>query len=337
MDNSNTWLAAYLYYSEPWEGLLSNAVKPFVEDTFKNDLAEQFFFIRYWEKGPHIRLRFKGSEQQLAALKPKLTAHFEQYYKDFPSDRDDNEYIRNLPEEHKWFPNNSTQFIPYEPEVDRYGGARSILIAEEQFEASSKAILDVISESDEWGYDRALGVAIQMHLGFAYALGMELAETSAFFGQVFENWLPRAYYSYEQGVTPEEMEKRKVATLEAFRENFDNQKEVLLPYFETVWQAFIDGEEFEQAWLNTWLSDMAVIKEKLLEAQQAKQLTPPDWYPINPSKGFTIENIQRWSIYDSYVHMINNRLGIMNRDEGYLGYLIKESLNSITNQSIHNE
>ena len=63
--NDNKWLAAYLYYSEPWEKLLSDAVLPFIDTMMAIPGVDHYFFIRYWEKGPHIRLRFKGEKQVL--------------------------------------------------------------------------------------------------------------------------------------------------------------------------------------------------------------------------------------------------------------------------------
>jgi hypothetical protein len=47
---------------------------------------------------------------------------------------------------------------------------------------------------------------------------------------------------------------------------------------------------------------------------------------IVPDQTAGLAKQQLWAIYDSYIHMLNNRLGIMNRDEGYLGFLIKEVL-----------
>ena len=324
------WLAAYLYYNEPWEEFLSKAVKPFIEDIMNNNLAEQFFFIRYWEQGPHIRLRFKGDPTLLdEQIKPKLISHFNDYFKENPSKREDSDWVKNLPEDRQWFPNNTIQFIDYEPEVTRYGGEDGILIAEEQFQFSSKAILAILEESDEWDYNRALGAAIQLHLGFIYALDMNVDEAYKFFERVFHNWLPRAYYSYEGALSQEELEKRKAETLEAFQQNFESQKEVLESFVKQIWEAFNDQQEFEQDWLNDWLDNMNVTGKKLRKAQLEGKLIPPEWYKINNTNRVAKENQQRWAIYDSYVHMINNRLGILNRDEGYLGYLIKESLKSL--------
>ena len=106
-ENQPQWFAVYLYYAEPWDELLINAVRPFVNEMMNAKLADQYFFIRYWEKGPHIRLRFKGIPEKLNhEIRPRLIRHFENYYNSKPSQRIDPEWTRNLPIDQKWFPNN---------------------------------------------------------------------------------------------------------------------------------------------------------------------------------------------------------------------------------------
>ncbi len=328
MENTKKWLAAYLYYAEPWEKILVDALKPFAEKVLKQGLADQYFFIRYWERGSHIRLRFKGDATVLDnKVKPLLIKHFENYFKKFPSVREEPNWPDDIPEDSKWYANNSVQFIAYEPEKERYGGKLGILIAEQQFQASSKAILEVTKESlASWDYSRALGAAIQLHLGFSYALGMDLDETRGLFQRFFDNWLSRAYYFFEKDISKEELERRKTETLTAFEKNFNEQKEALLPFFETVWQALHKGQKFEQEWLNQWVDDMEEVGNQLKVIQKNKKLAAPEWYMQKTLDGFSLAQQERWAIYDSYIHMINNRLGIKNRDEAYLGYLIIESI-----------
>lgn len=328
MENNKKWLAAYLYYAEPWETILVDALKPFAENILQQGLADQYFFIRYWERGPHIRLRFKGDFTILEnEVKPQLIQHFENYFASNPSKRQEPKWLDDTPEDSKWYPNNSIQFIEYEPETERYGGEYGLKIAEQQFQASSKAILEVTKDSlESWDYSRALGAAIQLHLGFGYALGMKLDEMAAFFNRFFENWLSRAYYFFEKDISEDELEKRKKETLIAFENNFKEQKEALLPFFKTVWQALNEGQEFEQEWLNQWVVDMTEVGKELKKIQKEGKLIPSKWYMKKTDNNFSLQQQQRWSIYDSYVHMINNRLGIKNRDEAYLGYLIIESV-----------
>jgi thiopeptide-type bacteriocin biosynthesis protein len=324
-----TWLAAYLYYAEPWEEFLIRGVQPFIRSVMEKKQADRFFFIRYWERGPHIRLRFKGDPGQMDVdIKPRLESHFYDYFKQNPSKREDPEYVRNLPEEHRWFPNNTVQYIPYEPEVERYGGPTGIIIAEKQFQVSADAVLAIIEESDHWDYDRALGAAIQMHLGFAFALGMDLTETTAFYSHISRMWFARSY-GYEENIPEEELKKRQDITWKAFKENFDKQKAVLVPYHETLWEAFTGGVEFEQEWLNRWVTGMGVIRDQLKKAHTDGTLIIPKWFKLQPVENVPEPHRQLWAILESYVHMTNNRLGILNRDEAYLGYLIRESLSSV--------
>ena len=157
------WLSAYLYYHEPWETFITKAVSPFIDKMLEKHLVKRFFFIRYWEKGPHIRLRFQGNKQTIEEkIKPNLIKHFEDYYKELPSQYQ-SEKIKEIAKAENWYPNNSVQFIEYEPEVVRYGGQYAISVAEEHFQCSSKAVLTAISDSENWTYDHALGTAIQMY------------------------------------------------------------------------------------------------------------------------------------------------------------------------------
>ncbi|MCP5052034.1 MAG: hypothetical protein GY940_33000, partial [bacterium] len=308
-NSSKTWLAAYLYYSEPWQEFLVQAVKPFARSILDKELAEGYFFIRYWEKGPHIRLRFKGDAQQLETdVKPLLETHFNTYFNQKPSDRSEPENMDRFPAEWKWFPNNSVQYIPYEPENERYGGPVCMEIGEKQFEASSDAILSVIEESEGWDYERALGAAIQLHLGFSFALGMDLTETSGFYSRISRLWFNRSY-GYDKDISAEELKRRQEVTLKAFADNFSKQKAALVPFHETVWDAFEQGAEFEQEWLNQWLTDMAGIGKQLQEAQSKGQVEVPEWYNLPPMENIPEKRQQLWAILESYVHMTNNRLG----------------------------
>lgn len=322
------WLAAYIYQGEPWTQLLTQSVKPLVADVLSKGLADGYFFIRYWERGPHVRLRFRGDVEKMEQeLKPVLDAHFEAWFKDHPSERETWEWAKNLPPEQAWFPNDSLQYIDYEPEYERYGGTGAgIAISEAQFEASSNAILDVMAETPDWGYDRALGVAIQMHLGFAFAMGMDLKELKAFYNRISQAWLSRAY-SYNDDTTPEEHAARREEARSAFSKTFEQQKEMLEPFCRTLWEAFNEGVEFEQEWINRWVRDMQAINHQL--HSRAAEITFPKPWQSQEDETIPKERRVYWPILESYIHMTNNRLGILNRDEAFLGYLIENTMDRL--------
>jgi thiopeptide-type bacteriocin biosynthesis protein len=320
------WLAAYLYYAEPWTDFLLNAVQPFIRETMTFPGVEQYFFIRYWERGPHIRLRFKGDADVLAqTVKPRLLAHFTDYMQQHPSERFTPEWETTLPEGDRWFPNNSVQWIDYEPETERYGGDVGILIAERHFQDSSETILRIMRESASYTYERALGAAIQMHLAFAHAMRMNLATAQEFYRSIFYGWLPSAYGGYRPDITPEQRQEAQNAVLKAFEEQFEKQKPMLLPFHQTVWDALQEGVEFEQEWLNSWIQGVQRTASEFYAATERGEIIDP----MQSTSPEVQQNIFGKTILGSYVHMTNNRLGIQNRDEGYLGYLIMRSMEAL--------
>lgn len=335
LKEKETWLAAYLYYEQPWEEFLFSGLLPFVETAFAKGFAKQFFFIRYWERGPHIRLRIKGSSSILTSeLKPLLIQHFTSFFSQFPSTRIIPEAVDTKDESMPWFPNNTIQFIPYEPETERYAGETGLAISEEQFQASSKAVLSVIKKSKEWDYTKALGAAIQLHLSFASSMGMQSEEAAGFFHKVFFNWLPSAYSGFgRKNLSIKEIKNREATTLEAFDKTYEEQKEILLPFINTVWEGLQEEAEFEEEWLNTWIKELKEIKEALLVAKENRLLTIPQWFHYLESSNFTKDQQALWFLYDSYIHMTNNRLGIQNRDEGFLGYLLYKSFKTLSQRT----
>ena len=98
-----------------------------------------------------------------------------------------------------------------------------------------------------------------------------------------------------------------------------------------MWKALTRGEPFELQWLSSWIEEMRRVGLKLADIQDSNLLVPPyTLYPFaHGSSDYSKKNINKWMVYDSYTHMTNNRLGILNRDEGYLAYLISESTLSL--------
>lgn len=339
----STWLAAHLYYNEPWEEFLTKAVEPYIRTVMRTGVAEQYFFIRYWDQGPHIRLRFKGEETIInQLLRPNLYEHFNNYFESRPSERMEPEYPADIPDSLRWLPNNTIQWVPYTPEYNRYGGLTGMAITERQFQASSDVTLHHIRQRGfKWSYDDALGTAIKLHLSFAHTIGLSLAEVCDFFGMIFYNWLPRSFRLSGTIENSGEYRQKSEETLLAFRQSFSLQKEALLPFHRTLWEALEAAEEFEEEALNTWLTQMAVIRLQMETTQSHGELSPrqANYYLSDRLKAYlSPARHLLWGIYADFIHMTNNRLGILNKDEGYLGFIIMESLRAIygdTDQSVN--
>lgn len=121
------WLYAKLYSGRTrHDDLLAGPVREFAGAALKNGLAESWFFIRYNDPDPHIRLRFQGEPPRLLSqLLPVLTAWGHSLV--------ESGLLRKL------------ALDSYDREIERYGGLEGIQIAEQVFAADSIAVTDIIA------------------------------------------------------------------------------------------------------------------------------------------------------------------------------------------------
>jgi thiopeptide-type bacteriocin biosynthesis protein len=292
-----TWRSYHLFRAEPWEEFLCTVVQPLVDQFADGGLTEGFFFIRYWERGPHIRLRLKTAYAE--DVHRRVYAHFGDYFAQAPSRREAGA--------DDWLPNDTVQEIAYEPETVRYGGPARLPIAERQFEVSSRAVLGVIGEGGDWSYDRALGAAIQLHLMFVHAFGFELEALKRFFAETADLLM-----SWENPLVQWRYDPKTLVP--QFAEAFARQRAALVRAHALVWSALADGETFEQEWANRWVRGMREIAGCLTATRRA---------------GEPLVNFTERAVLRSLIHMTNNRLGVRNRDEAYLAYVMKCALEEI--------
>lgn len=152
----NTWLSVYIYfkggiYEPQCDKVILDVLAPFINESKRQKLFEKYFFIRYNQFGSHIRLRFYGCQEILNRdLKPNFEKYITCYekqdifalpQKDSDSDNDKNDLL----------------WIPYEPEIERYGGDEAIKIAEEFFYYSSETGLKLLKKIPDGEYSSRLG------------------------------------------------------------------------------------------------------------------------------------------------------------------------------------
>lgn len=310
------WLAFHIFYPSPLEEFITRAIKPIIDEINKKGDSEKFFFVRYWEEGAHLRLRFYGTSYNIEKIiKPFVTRKLEEYMENFPPAAPHTSIGEN--KEKRLHPRSLIVLKDYVPEIKRYGGKNCIEIAEEQFWISSRTVLSIITQNSFWEKSKAIGVAIQLHVTFSLAFGMDLNDIIQFYTFVMNGWLPdtnKAIYLNTTG----SMDLTTKKLLHYYKESFEKRKDYLVSVFSIIWKDFHNGKSFEQKWMNEWIAGMIKIRLKL---EEKHDLIIP---PIRFSKKESIDPKKQilWSILISYVHMTNNRLGILNIDEGYLSYLI---------------
>ncbi len=168
------WLSAHLFWDGPLDELLHRCVAPLVQYGQRRGWVRQFFFIRYAEGGPHVRLRLRAAS---AADRARLERLVARRFAAFGRGRGGAGQL---------------QLIPYAPETARYGGPRGLPLAEAFFEASSVAVLRWLrTQAGTPAASTRLAAALRLHAPFAQAC-WPAEEAAAGLRQFVADWLPRA-------------------------------------------------------------------------------------------------------------------------------------------------
>jgi len=326
---NKTWLSAYLYYDNSQEVLLKNSIYPFIKILKDKNAFEQFFFIRYFDRGKHIRLRFKSSPDKIEKeIKPFLINYFSEYFKEYPSERTEPAWVKYLPEDRKWFPTNSIQFFDYEPEYERYGGPKGLEISEEHFQFCSETVLDIIDENEEWSYQKAMGISLQLIISLCYAYDMKDNVIVDFFQHFCNLMIATKIETFSEIDKKGDIYEMRDNVYKLYDEKYVKNKDFYHNFHKNLIEAIKNGEKFEEEWYNTWFNKNKLLANKLVAALDNGELIIREKFLENYTKGK--EKIYRlFYILFSYMHMTYNRLGIENKDEILLCYIMKESIKEL--------
>jgi thiopeptide-type bacteriocin biosynthesis protein len=302
MSKKTDWISCYIFHNIPFEKVLIELVKPILDILKKDKLIEKSFFIRYWENGPHIRLRVLPIKNKIK-IEKLIKSFIEDYFK----------FIGNETEY-------SIKFNNYIQEFSRYGGDEAMKIAENQFQNSSEMVLTCINNDyNNWDYSMAISIAIQSHIIFVKKMLSSIDDSKMFFNLIYKNWIQYSIkLNQKKEITTEEI--IKVNSL--FKNSYEKQKGNINFITKKLWFE----EELEKSWLIDWSSKCEKISRQIKETNNPFSL-----------KGVIFENNLKLSnekqalfvIYDSYVHMTNNRLGIHLRDESFIAFLVLKGLESL--------
>jgi len=121
------WLYIKLYGPRSFQDeLLATSVRSLGADVETRQLADEWFFVRYADPDPHLRLRFHGRPQVLLSqLLPQLAT-----------------WASDLVEKGKC---SRFGFESYEREVERYGGTLAMSMAESLFAIDSRTVVDLLA------------------------------------------------------------------------------------------------------------------------------------------------------------------------------------------------
>lgn len=327
------WVSLHVFYASDANPIVVETVRPLVEQLRRDGLIDGWFFIKYWQEGPHLRIRLRPSSP---AVREEVTRRAMDALEDFLRRRpalyeNDVEGLADLYKkmylaeygEARWNeeygpdgrmpfrPNNSIAIIPYEPEYDRYGGKVGIQIAEWHFEHSSDMVAYLLATSNTHVRPVLLGLAAQLSLMSAYTfLGTDAAVRTFF--QRYRNFWETAY----QEPGDEKLHRSFDRSLELTRPTFSARIARIRALAQAEGTAEMSHIE------RTWLSHYRELRDRVFAAADRGELIFPGRNGDGPQPmpgGADLAAV----LLSSYIHMTNNRLGAAILDEIYLSYLIE--------------
>jgi len=315
------WLAAHLFFDHPniyapeCDDVVLGVMEPFVRRCQQEGWIDGWFFIRYGEHGPHVRLRLHGPGDVLdETVWPALLAHVRTLHPGAAEGLPDTPPAPPGPPEpapdRGGEPVRVTHVarIEYEPETDRYGGPEGIRVAERFFELSSEAALALLHRTNRTEKSSRLGKGLLTMVELLHVFSRDRAAAS--------RWAEQYNVGYLRGVARDE--EARGAWLGAFDSGYGSQADTLGEYVEEVWSRMDEGEPLSEA-LDLYRDGLVEVRGHFRELFDAGLLG-------RPGEAYTEWEAAVGGICSSYLHMTNNRLGITIQEESYLAYLIMRTL-----------
>ncbi|KDP89817.1 MULTISPECIES: thiopeptide-type bacteriocin biosynthesis protein [Clavibacter] len=293
MTASPRWqtLEIYLHRTrEEVDRVLVDVVQPLLDELRDAGAIDEWYFLRYWHDGPHLRVRVLNAllvEGIRATLSSRITPGDTASPAFSPADF----YAGFAPSpgERRWSADGEIRIAGYEPEVERYGGAAAIRDAERLFIESGRVALSVIAATEDRG--KRFAVAADLLFLTVTAVGWTTLETVRQARGYFSSW------DYSDETLPVPSEPLRQAAERAFTASPDRwigRSRVLGPY------ATADGEDTYSQWSGAVRRYSRALHEL---------------------SGESMTNSHSRIIW-SQVHMLHNRLGLTIDEERILAWLV---------------
>ena len=310
--DEHVWLSVYLFfdgwiYAPDCDQVITGVVEPFVRRCMQEGWVRQHFFIRYSENGPHVRLRLLGRADVLEdTVWPALVQHVRQAHPEVRVDEKPETPVTTRPEGEPLRVTHLAR-VAYEPETARYGGPDGLAVAARLFQVSSDAAYDLIARMGDQRSSR-LGKGLLATVVMCQVF-CETRERGAAFARMYST-------GYLQTLAREEEGRDNF--MAAFEKGFDQQAATLSEYVDEVWARMEEGDGLSDT-LDAYADGLRARRDELRALFDTGRVQVA---------GEPVDDWQRAvsGIVPSYVHMMNNRLGVTVQEESYLGHLIHRAL-----------
>ncbi|MFF4267501.1 thiopeptide-type bacteriocin biosynthesis protein [Streptomyces virginiae] len=171
---AGSWQSHHLFLhstTEDTDRFLTRDAAPLLDRLVTTGEATDWFFIRYGQDGPHLRIRVRTTATATTTAADRTPPRDLPDLPDLLARR-----ARQVPAVPGPWPSRHAEIraVPYVPETRRYGGPRALPVAETLFAASTRTALDVLRAlpATTTAASRLTAAADLAHTT-AYALGMD--------------------------------------------------------------------------------------------------------------------------------------------------------------------
>lgn len=294
------WASFHLFYHADRDPLLVECVAPLAGALLRADAIDRFFFIRYSLGGPHIRLRLKVLPGKAEHVREAVAGRVDEFFARRPSVsclapaaiREENERIvLNDPHARdvQVFADNSCVEIPFEPEVERYGGKELLSSSLEFFAVSSLHSLALVADLQRHQGQKRLVKIAALLTRQAWGAARDLDELGVLFAY------PTNYFTPGNPL------------LEKSDRSYEGQAASFVPFLLKL----LDEAE-------------GAIREAPVEPaglEAAAHLLSLDSWAATPEV--------RKQIFVSQMHMTANRVGLKNLEELYVSRILSRALEDL--------
>ncbi|MFE9243080.1 thiopeptide-type bacteriocin biosynthesis protein [Nocardiopsis sp. NPDC006938] len=160
---TRTWSAVYVYLhrsSADIDAFLLEHLAPEAERLVSSGRAASWFFLRYWDGGPHLRARFLDADPDAVTEFAGLMRERAKETSAAALDLDSAAYYADLPQADpsRWHADGDVVDAVYEPETERYGGPSALEACEDFFATSTRIALAVLRSAPQRHQRRVVAV-----------------------------------------------------------------------------------------------------------------------------------------------------------------------------------
>lgn len=320
---SSGWVGLHIHHQGDLDHLLVDGVAPLVKHLQHEGELERWFFLRYWDGGPHLRLRLLPRPSgEPGAVLPTARRFMDDWLTHNPStarlDADEYSERAHILAAQEGFerpplplrPNDTVETVPYRPEHEVFGTGHALAAAERHFEESSVLALSVLSGTHQ--------VISRVRTAF-FLLMITLADSPCRAG-VLSRWLRTSWEDWRASTAAPREELPPAIGMRADAS--------LLDQAGRLWHAArspgsLDGGDGLGSWAHSLARLRAVHSESSTEAGAHTAS------PFLPHGGPGPEGAPGLPLLLRCTHLFNNRIGLTGDAEGALFALACDALENI--------